>query len=153
MSGDPPAEEVAAHLAGALELLLEDLHGKRRPTPAWVQPVAALLRRWATPRGTPTTTIASVPEPPLLLTFAQAAERLNRGVRTVERRVADGLLPAVREGGQTMIRTVDLDAYVASLPRVDVPTAAIRRQPPPSSAAAGEQVHGDVDDHHHDDAA
>jgi len=55
--------------------------------------------------------------PPRLLTRASAARVLASSVRTVDRLVAAGMLPAVQLGSAGVrIRVADLDALVESLP-------------------------------------
>lgn len=52
-----------------------------------------------------------------LLTIEQVAELLNCSRRTVERRIGQGLIPAVREGGRTMVTETELEHYIAGLRR------------------------------------
>jgi excisionase family DNA binding protein len=51
----------------------------------------------------------------LLLDYRHAGEWLDLSDRTVRRLVHDGELPAVKIGGATRIRRVDLEAYVEKL--------------------------------------
>jgi excisionase family DNA binding protein len=51
----------------------------------------------------------------LLLDYRHAGEWLDLSDRTVRRLVHDGELPAVKIGGATRIRRVDLEAYVENL--------------------------------------
>lgn len=57
---------------------------------------------------------AEVKPDPMLLTMRQAAV-LSASVRTVERLIASGELAAVRVGGSTKLRRVNVDAFVAAL--------------------------------------
>jgi len=54
-------------------------------------------------------------ETTLLLTRREAAHVLRRSVRSVDRAIADGVLPAVKVEGSTRIRRADIEAYVDSL--------------------------------------
>ncbi|MGH2997826.1 MAG: helix-turn-helix domain-containing protein [Gaiellaceae bacterium] len=49
-----------------------------------------------------------------LLTLVQAADRLGCSTRTLRRRIADGSLPAFRDGGLVRVRVGDLERYVAA---------------------------------------
>lgn len=51
-----------------------------------------------------------------LLTFHEVAAVIRRSEATVRRRVNDGHLPSVLEGGQQRVRMSDLRAYIESLP-------------------------------------
>jgi excisionase family DNA binding protein len=62
---------------------------------------------------------AAVPDAaavPLLLTYPQAGARLNASERTVQRLVADGVLPTRRIGRRSYIAPSDLQRYVDDLP-------------------------------------
>jgi excisionase family DNA binding protein len=68
------------------------------------------------------------PDPsPALLTVNDAAKRLGCHPKTIRRRIDAGLLPAVREQGRVMIRTDDLDRYIAHLGRTGAPAPLRRR--------------------------
>lgn len=54
---------------------------------------------------------------PSLLTLTEAAEALRCSRSTLERRIRDGLLPVVRDGGRVLIEEGDLRAYIASRKR------------------------------------
>ena len=54
---------------------------------------------------------------PLMISRTDAARALGVSVRTLERWVAEGRLPARQTGARWMIATADLRAFVASLPR------------------------------------
>jgi len=55
----------------------------------------------------------------LLITKAEAAERLGISVRTVERLIAAGRLPLVHVEGAARLRVADLEAYVDALVPLD----------------------------------
>lgn len=112
--------DIAAHCAAALELLAAELRRTRRPVPGWVPVLAGLCRRWASADGPAREALMRLPDAPLLLSYDQVADRLGCSVSTVERRVADGVLRAVRDGRQVRVRTADLDCYVAALAPVDL---------------------------------
>lgn len=58
---------------------------------------------------------------PRLLTIRTAAQLLGCSPRTVRRRIALGMIPAVREHGQVKLRGDDLAAYIESLERTGAP--------------------------------
>ncbi len=58
---------------------------------------------------------------PLMITRGDAAKALGVSVRTLERWVAEGRLPARQTGKRWLIATADLRAFVDSLPRVNPP--------------------------------
>jgi excisionase family DNA binding protein len=60
-----------------------------------------------------------VPVRRLLITKAEAAERLGISVRTVERLIAAGRLPLVHVEGAARLRVADLEAYVDALVPLD----------------------------------
>ena len=60
---------------------------------------------------------AAVVRVPALLSLATAGRLLDCHARTVRRRIDDGSLPAVIEGGRTMIRADDLRRYIDGLDR------------------------------------
>jgi hypothetical protein len=55
---------------------------------------------------------------PALLSIATVSRLLDYSPRTVRRRIADGLLRAVIEGGRVMVRADDLRTYIDGLERV-----------------------------------
>jgi HK97 family phage prohead protease len=77
---------------------------------------AATVRPSATPVGVvvPMPNAGGMTDSPVL-TKGEAAGLLRVSVRSLERAIAAGALPAVRLAGGTRIRRVDLDAYVTSL--------------------------------------
>lgn len=58
---------------------------------------------------------------PRLLSVSTAAQLLGCSPRTVRRRIALGMLPAVREHGQVKLRADELAAYIESLERTGAP--------------------------------
>lgn len=66
---------------------------------------------------------------PALMRVVEAAKVLGVSAKTVRRRIADGLLPAVVEHGRVMVRTDELAAYVEGLARVGPRPARRRRRP------------------------
>ena len=69
---------------------------------------------------------AAVVTVPALLSIASVARLLDCSTRTVRRRVAEGVLPAVVDHGRLMVRGDELRAYVDALERVG--SAAPRRR-------------------------
>jgi excisionase family DNA binding protein len=62
-----------------------------------------------------------------LLTLSQAAAELSCSTRTLRRRIADGSLPAFRDGGLMRVRDVDLERYVAAnVTRAELRRAGVR---------------------------
>jgi excisionase family DNA binding protein len=57
-------------------------------------------------------------EVPALLSVQTTARILDVSPRTIRRRIAEGVLPAVREHDRTMIRADELRDYVDRLERV-----------------------------------
>lgn len=55
---------------------------------------------------------------PALLSVATTAQILHCSPRTIRRRIASGVLPAVIEHGRTMVRGDELRAYIDQLERV-----------------------------------
>ncbi len=53
-----------------------------------------------------------------LYTVAQVAQLLGRSKPYVTKRIRDGVLAGVREGGRVVVRSRDLEAYISSLPAV-----------------------------------
>jgi excisionase family DNA binding protein len=64
---------------------------------------------------------------PALLSISTVAKLLECSPRTVRRRIAEGVLPALEEHGRTMVRADDLLAYIERLQRIGLPP---RRRPP-----------------------
>ncbi len=60
----------------------------------------------------------AVVQVPALLSIAKVAGLLGCSPRTVRRRIADGLLPAVIDHGHVYVRGDDLRAYVDALEHV-----------------------------------
>lgn len=53
----------------------------------------------------------------LTLTTAEAARSLGIGKTKLFELIGNGAIPAVRLGGRTLVRRVDLEAFTAQLPR------------------------------------
>ena len=49
------------------------------------------------------------------MTIQQAAEATGLGQRTIQKRIDEKKLPAKKDGTRTLIRVVDLEAYIDSL--------------------------------------
>lgn len=62
--------------------------------------------------------LAAVLTVPRLLSVATVAQLLDCSPRTIRRRVASGLLPAVIEHGRVMVRADELRQYVERLDRL-----------------------------------
>jgi excisionase family DNA binding protein len=69
-------------------------------------------------RGGAPPDVIAVATVPALLSVATVARLLDCSPRTVRRRIAEGVLPAVIDHGRVMIRGDDLRAYVDALERV-----------------------------------
>jgi len=114
--------EVLGHVALALSRYLRESRGDGVWVPPEVESLAVLLADCARQRQE-ATTFAPCGEGPddevmkttLLLTRREAAHVLRRSVRSVDRAVAAGVLPAVKVEGSTRIRRADIEAYVDSL--------------------------------------
>jgi excisionase family DNA binding protein len=120
--GDPVAQEVARHLAMALTSHVRRLHRDGYPVPRELHSLANLLSQLASTRQDPPEAARGgerrhyerVPDR-LLVTKAEAAERLGVSVRTVERLAATGRLPQVHIERSARFRVKDLESYVDSL--------------------------------------
>ncbi len=64
-----------------------------------------------------------------LYTIHEVAERLGRSAPYVRRRIHAGLLVGVHEGDRVMVRSGDLDAYIAGLPVVGRAVETVALQP------------------------
>jgi excisionase family DNA binding protein len=62
--------------------------------------------------------VAAVVSVPALLSVSTTARLLDYSPRTIRRRIAAGTLPAVVEGGRTMVRADELRDYIDHLERV-----------------------------------
>lgn len=69
---------------------------------------------------------------PRLLDLVEAGAILGCSPRTVRRRIAKGLIPAVLEEGRLMVRGDELRAYIDSLTRPAGSTMRARRRQPGS---------------------
>lgn len=114
--------EILKHLALALSGHVRRLHQEGQPVPREVQELALFLVRLARIRQDPPDPAdeaggvhdARMPNR-LLVTKAEAAERLGVSVRTIERLVAAGRLPLVHVERLARFRVSDLEAFVNSL--------------------------------------
>src|SRR6476659_5214670 len=95
--------QVVQHLAAALCLHVRRLNHERVPVPREVEELAIFLTRFGrthpdlpTPRHESRTMWRVATPEPLLVTKAEAAQRLGVSVRTVARLVATGRLAQVR---------------------------------------------------------
>lgn len=64
------------------------------------------------------TETAAIVAVPALLSISHTARLLDCSPRTVRRRIAERLLPAVSEHGRIMVRGDDLRSYIDGLERV-----------------------------------
>jgi excisionase family DNA binding protein len=119
---DETPSGVLAHLALAITRYARQLRNEGISVPPTLDELAAFLTMYVRTRhaatgvdgeyGTP----EDVPMMPrLLITKAEAAERLGVSVRTVERLIAAGRLPLVHVEGAARLRVADLEAYVDAL--------------------------------------
>ena len=124
MTARRPADgrEVVGHVALALSRYLRESRGDGVWVPPEVESLARLLTDCARRRQEATALAPGgedpddgVMETTLLLTRREAAHVLRRSVRSVDRAIADGVLPAVKVEGSTRIRRADIEAYVDSL--------------------------------------
>jgi len=114
--------DLIIHLALALSQHLRELRRSGMPVPREIDELAASLLQSAKSRQDTTfvdsylrrTHYARVPDR-MLLTKAEAAERLGVSIRTVERLAATGRLPLVHVERAARIRVSDLEAYVHNL--------------------------------------
>jgi excisionase family DNA binding protein len=105
----------ALRVAGALGLLERWCRTTGTRMPTGLGPVVHVAAPGTTPpAAAPTPDIATAP---VLLTYREAASRLNTSLRTVERLVARGELPGRRIGRRRYITPADIDAFVATLGR------------------------------------
>ena len=101
------AADTLAHLRVAIVKHVADLRSNFVTPPAGLIELAHLL-------ANATDTPPDAPDAPAdLLTYKQAAARLNVGRSTLFRIFASGELPVVRIGGTPRVRVADLDAYIA----------------------------------------
>ena len=113
---------VLAHLCIAITRYIRQLRKEGLPVPSMLDELAAYLTMYVRARqaatgvhgdyGTPQD-VTVVPQ--LLITKADAAERLGISVRTVHRLIAAGKLPLVHVEGAARLRVADLEAYVDAL--------------------------------------
>ena len=113
---------VLTHLALAITRYTRQLRNDRLPVPPTLDELAAFLTMYVRTRHAATGVDGEygAPEdvpvmPRLLITKAEAAERLAVSVRTVERLITAGRLPLVHLEGAARLRVADLEAYVDAL--------------------------------------
>ena len=117
---------VLTHLALAITRYTRQLRNDRLPVPPTLDELAAFLTMYVRTRHAATGVDGEygAPEdvpmmPRLLITKAEAAERLAVSVRTVERLITAGRLPLVHVEGAARLRVADLEAYVDALVPLD----------------------------------
>lgn len=113
---------VWTHLALAITRYARQLRNDGLPVPPMLDELAAFLTMYVRTRHAATGVDGEygAPEdvpvmPRLLITKAEAAERLAVSVRTVERLITGGRLPLVHVEGAARLRVADLEAYVDAL--------------------------------------
>ena len=113
---------VLTHLALAITRYARQLRNEGLPVPPTLDELAAFLTMYVRTRHAATGVDGEygAPEdvpvvPRLLITKAEAAERLAVSVRTVERLITAGRLPLVHVEGAARLRVADLEAYVDAL--------------------------------------
>ncbi len=126
VSTRPP--ELVRHLAFAMSSHVRNLRQTGAAVPAEVEELAGLLTRCVRtrPNATPVDGGSDAAHPPrmadrLLVTKAEAAERLSVSVRTIERLVAAGRLPLVHVESAARFRVSDLETYVHDLSETQAP--------------------------------
>ncbi len=126
MDSRPP--ELVSHLAVAMSLHVRNLRQAGAAVPADVEELAGLLTRCvrARPKATPVDGGSDAAHSRrvadrLLVTKAEAAERLSVSVRTIERLVAAGRLPLVHVERAARFRVSDLETYVHDLSETQAP--------------------------------
>jgi excisionase family DNA binding protein len=118
----PPTPEAIKHLALAMCRYVRQRRQLGLRVPAEIEALAAFLMSSVTIRPRPTAVIEDLGAMPhdhvvgqLLVTKAEAAERLGVSTRTVERLVAAGRLPLVHVERAARLRVSDLEAFVNGL--------------------------------------
>ena len=119
--GETPSG-VLTHLAVAITRYARQLRNDGLPVPPTLDELAAFLTMYVRTRHAATGVDGEygAPEdvpvmPRLLITKAEAAERLAVSVRTVERLINAGRLPLFHVEGAARLRVADLEAYVDAL--------------------------------------
>ena len=113
---------VLTHLALAITRYVRQLRKEGLAVPSVIDELGAFLTMYVRTRHAATGVDGEygAPEdvpvmPRLLITKAEAAERLAVSVRTVERLITAGRLPLVHVEGAARLRVADLEAYVDAL--------------------------------------
>jgi excisionase family DNA binding protein len=117
---------VLTHLAVAITRYARQLRNDGLPVPPTLDELAAFLTLYVRTRHAATGVDGGFGTPQavpmmsrLLITKAEAAERLAVSVRTVERLITAGRLPLVHVEGAARLRVADLEAYVDALVPLD----------------------------------
>lgn len=116
--------EVAGHIAVALRAYTMKSRRDYRAVPPELDAIGEVMAQRAMRRqqATPLEDLWRVQQAehvaPRLMSIPQAAHMLQCSVRTLQRRIACGSLPAVHNGGLTRIRVEDLDDYLSGLAAV-----------------------------------
>lgn len=112
----------AVHLARALKFYRKYMHKQGAAVPASFAAYEAELSERAVNRQEPPSLDArpramnSGPVPlPCLLTIGETGHAMHLSTRTVERRIADGSIPAVKIGRLTRVRREEITAYINRL--------------------------------------
>ena len=123
---DETSAPMSTHLALALTRYVRQLRKDGLPVPLALDELAAFLTLYvksqqAAPRAVSDVDISHevLVVRRLLITKAEAAERLGVSVRTVERLISAGKLPLVHVEGAARLRTADLETYVDTLASPD----------------------------------
>ena len=121
-AGDHRSSGFTTHLALALSRYVRELRHEGTPAPAEIEELAAVLAHFVRSRLDATVLDQFLGETHsagvagrLLVTKAEAAERLGVSVRTIERLVAADQLPIVHVERAAWLRVSDLEAYVQNL--------------------------------------
>jgi CRP-like cAMP-binding protein len=118
--------EIVRHLSFALSRHVRRLHQQCLPVPREVEELAIFLVRLARIRQDPPVSAdeygmvhhRGMPDR-LLVTKAEAAERLGVSVRTIERLVATGRLPQVRMFPAQSCRVTPMPSSARSMPPIN----------------------------------
>lgn len=120
--GAPPTPEIVKHVALALCRYVRQRRQLGLRVPAEIEALAAFLMNSVTIRPGPAAVIDDLAATPddrvvgqLLVTKAEAAERLGVSIRTIERLVAAARLPLVHVERSARLRVSDLETFVSSL--------------------------------------
>ncbi len=119
---DEMSAPLSTHLALALSRYVRRLRKDGLPVPLALDELTAFLTLYVKTHQAATGVVGDVDMSHdvlgtrrLLITKAEAAERLGVSVRTVERLISADKLPLVHVEGAARLRTADLEAYVDTL--------------------------------------